>query len=376
MKIIVADDSEMMRKIISKELASLDYEVVEAESGKDAIDKLLLNDDVALMTLDLEMPGMSGFETLKKIRYENFSDSFNNDVPVIFVTGNDNLSDRLKGFEVGATEFIVKSAIKEELTLKVRRILEPDNEFKGTHALVVDDSKLSQKVIKNLLVSKGVKVTVADDGKEASRLIRDNIDKIDFVITDLVMKRMDGYELCKYIRRNLGLTSIPIIVLSAVSERSMLIDLFKVGITDYLMKPFIKEEFLARVKIHLQQIEDNKMIKKNYKEKQEAYQKLRDTQEELLKLERKTTGLAMAVTANHEINQPLMVIRGNIELLVENFRDDLTDKQKKKVDKIFESISRIEKILKQFRDLEEVDFSEYSDNTNMINLQKLKEEQD
>ena len=376
MKIIVADDSEMMRKIISKELASLDYEVVEAESGKDAIDKLLLNDDVALMTLDWEMPGMSGFETLKKIRYENFSDSFNNDVPVIFVTGNDNLSDRLKGFEVGATEFIVKSAIKEELTLKVRRILEPDNEFKGTHALVVDDSKLSQKVIKNLLVSKGVKVTVADDGKEASRLIRDNIDKIDFVITDLVMKRMDGYELCKYIRRNLGLTSIPIIVLSAVSERSMLIDLFKVGITDYLMKPFIKEEFLARVKIHLQQIEDNKMIKKNYKEKQEAYQKLRDTQEELLKLERKTTGLAMAVTANHEINQPLMVIRGNIELLVENFRDDLTDKQKKKVDKIFESISRIEKILKQFRDLEEVDFSEYSDNTNMINLQKLKEEQD
>ncbi|MDD3051779.1 MAG: response regulator [Candidatus Cloacimonetes bacterium] len=373
MKILVIDDDKVMRTAIRKELEKKDLEIIEAECGKKAIKALLLNDDIGLITLDVQMPDMNGFEVLHKIRTEKLSENFNNKIPVIFVTANDTLEDRIRGFELGATEFVVKSRIRDELFVKVMRIVEPDNEFMGTHALVVDDSIFSRNIVSSLLSAKGVKVCTASNGIEGIEILKDPVNSIDFIISDLMMDKMDGFEFSKYVRINLGMSQIPLIILSAVSERSLLIDLFKIGITDYLMKPFMKEEFLARIKVHLQRIEDNRIMKKQYDEKQQAVKQLKETQEEILKLERRNTTLAMGVTANHEINQPLMVIRGNCELLEEQLRNTLNEKQKDKIKKVFESIKRIEEILTQLKKIEEVNFTQYSNITKMINLRKTSE---
>jgi len=368
MKVLVADDDKTMRTIIRRELEKKGLEIIEAENGRAAIGKLLLHNDIGLITLDVQMPDLNGFETLFKIRHEELSETFNNKIPVIFVTSNDTLEDRLKGFDLGATEFVTKSKIKEELLLKVTRIIEPDNEFRGTQALVVDDSSFSRNIITSILTNKGVKVLTAENGLEAIEILREHPERIDFVISDLIMDKMDGFELCKYIRVNMGLTQIPLIVLSAVSERSSLIDLFNTGITDYLMKPFMKEEFLARVKVHLQRIEDNKIIRQQYEEKQEALAKLKETQDEVLHLERKNITLAMAVTANHEINQPLMIIKGNCELLEEQLKSYLNEKHHVKFQKVMEAINRIEGILTQMKKLEEITLTNYSSDTQMIDI--------
>jgi diguanylate cyclase (GGDEF)-like protein len=81
---------------------------------------------------------------------------------------------------------------------------------------------------------------------------------MDIVITDLAMPNMDGMQLCRYIRQDLGRRHIPIIVLTAMSDHSEILEVFKAGASDYLVKPFAKEELLARIHVH---IERNKAVR-------------------------------------------------------------------------------------------------------------------
>jgi DNA-binding response OmpR family regulator len=65
------------------------------------------------------------------------------------------------------------------------------------------------------------------------------------------MPKLGGPEVCRLIRKSLGLLTVPIIVVSVVEDLESVLDVFKVGATDYLMKPYVKEELMARLNTHL-----------------------------------------------------------------------------------------------------------------------------
>ncbi|HPY96379.1 MAG TPA: PAS domain S-box protein [Candidatus Cloacimonadota bacterium] len=101
----------------------------------------------------------------------------------------------------------------------------------------------------------------------------------------------------------------------------------------------------------------------------ESYLQYKKAQEEILKLEKTTTVLAMAVTANHEINQPLTVIKANLDMInfcLDSFNVD--DKIKKYIQRIDESINSITHILEKFKKPEEVEFNDYGGNTIMVSF--------
>lgn len=101
----------------------------------------------------------------------------------------------------------------------------------------------------------------------------------------------------------------------------------------------------------------------------QANQRLEKSREEIVELTRRNTALAMAVTASHDINQPLMILSGNLEMLRESFRDiNLSDTQKRMVDRLFEAIRRIETILEQYRNVQRITIAPYSGNTDMAIL--------
>ncbi|MCH8156358.1 MAG: response regulator, partial [Nitrospinae bacterium] len=146
MKILVVDDSSTFRAIARKELEEEGgYEIIEAEDGEIALETLM-STPVNLVTMDVEMPGLNGYEVCKKIRSEEYSSkiigSANNPLPLIFITGNDSLEERAKGFEAGAADFITKPFLSGELLASVDRLLKPENKFKGLTALVADDSQV------------------------------------------------------------------------------------------------------------------------------------------------------------------------------------------------------------------------------------------
>ncbi len=88
---------------------------------------------------------------------------------------------------------------------------------------------------------------------------------------------------------------------------------------------------------------------------------------EIVKLEKKNTALAMAVTANHEMNQPLMILRGNLDMLLLSIdQQEFSEQQKRFVERIEQAIDRIQKILDKFSDLEDFRLEDYSEGSKMV----------
>ncbi len=255
MKILVVDDSDKMRKTILNELEGEGYDVAEAEDGEKALQQIANNLQPDLIILDVEMPGLDGFDTCVKLQDKSYSRllSHRKDrrVPVLFVTENDNLENRKKGFELGAIDFIDKPFAKGELLAAVKQILLPDINFKGLTALVVDKCQETRQMVSEILERRGMNTIEARNTELGFKIMSDHKKDIDILITDLMMPGIKGAELCRKIRRELNLLDIPIIFLTDMAEQSQLLALFKSGGTDYIVKPFVNEEFFARITVHL-----------------------------------------------------------------------------------------------------------------------------
>ena len=110
-KILVVDDEPDILELVETRLAMAGYETITAESGEEALKSFFTNrPDLAL--LDLEMPGMDGFELCERIRQMS-------DVPIIFLTAFGSEAHRVKGLQVGADDYIVKPFSKNELVARV-----------------------------------------------------------------------------------------------------------------------------------------------------------------------------------------------------------------------------------------------------------------
>jgi DNA-binding response OmpR family regulator len=109
--------------------------------------------------------------------------------------------------------------------------------------LVADDDPKIVKVIKHVLMAEGFRVICAADGEEAIRRFR--LEQPDLVITDIMMPKKDGLEVCKILTAE---ADVPIIVLSAKGEETDRIVGFRMGVDDYLIKPFSPSELALRVR--------------------------------------------------------------------------------------------------------------------------------
>ena len=109
--------------------------------------------------------------------------------------------------------------------------------------LVVDDEMLIRNVIKDYLENEGYEIFEAENGLEDIRVFK--VEKIDLILMDIMMPKMDGYETLKELRK-LGET--PVIMLTAMKEELDKLHGFDLGVDDYVTKPFSPKEVVARVK--------------------------------------------------------------------------------------------------------------------------------
>ena len=109
--------------------------------------------------------------------------------------------------------------------------------------LVVDDDPHIRELIMHFLKARAFEVFAAVDGLDALSIIESN--KVDLVVLDIMMPRMDGWDFCKKIK---GRFDIPVLMLTAKAEISQKLKGFELGTDDYLVKPFEPTEMLARVR--------------------------------------------------------------------------------------------------------------------------------
>jgi DNA-binding response OmpR family regulator len=115
--------------------------------------------------------------------------------------------------------------------------------------LLVDDNPQNLQVLGKLLQEEKYKIEFALDGKSTLEWLKNK--QFDLILLDLNMPGMNGFEVCKRIRSDTGMYEVPIIFLSAESERESILKGFEVGAQDYVTKPFDSRELLARVKTQL-----------------------------------------------------------------------------------------------------------------------------
>src|SRR4051812_5274187 len=116
-------------------------------------------------------------------------------------------------------------------------------------ALVVDDSPETLRLLTDALDGAGMTVMVALDGASAMRIV-DQITP-DIVLLDAVMPGMDGFETCKRLKRDAGLSNVPIIFMTGLAETEHIVRGLEAGGVDYVTKPIVVEEMIARIRVHL-----------------------------------------------------------------------------------------------------------------------------
>ncbi len=115
-RVLVVDDEERLRKLVRDFLIKEDYEVLEAFDGQEALEMFEEHPDIALILLDVMMPRLNGFDTLKEIRKTS-------DVPVIMLTAKGEEEDELTGFSLGVDEYISKPFSPKVLVARVNAVL-------------------------------------------------------------------------------------------------------------------------------------------------------------------------------------------------------------------------------------------------------------
>jgi DNA-binding response OmpR family regulator len=127
--------------------------------------------------------------------------------------------------------------------------------------LIVEDEKDIIEVLRYYLEKEGYRIHIAQDGfaalEVASRVVPD------LILLDLMLPKLDGLEVCKKIKADERLRSIPVLMLTAKAEEADKVKGLDIGADDYITKPFSAKELVARVKAHLRRV-DGGLPEKNY----------------------------------------------------------------------------------------------------------------
>ena len=125
--------------------------------------------------------------------------------------------------------------------------------------LVVDDEIRMRKLIKDFLVAKGYSILEAEDGEKALEAFEENKNKINLVLLDVMMPKLDGWSVLRQIRQE---SKVPIIMLTARGEEQDELFGFELGVDEYISKPFSPKILVARVEAILKRTApDSKEVK-------------------------------------------------------------------------------------------------------------------
>jgi putative two-component system response regulator len=125
--------------------------------------------------------------------------------------------------------------------------------------LIVDDIAENIQVAMNMLKEENYTFSFASDGEEALALV--NNEKFDLILLDIMMPKLNGYDVCKQLKSNPEHYHIPVIFLTAKSDVDAISKGFEVGGIDYIIKPFHASELLARTKTHLELSYSKQLLK-------------------------------------------------------------------------------------------------------------------
>ncbi|MBQ3311122.1 response regulator transcription factor [bacterium] len=166
--------------------------------------------------------------------------------------------------------------------------------------LIVDDNP---KYLEEVLPMYGYDVVTAVDGIQALKILSKESEKVDLVLLDVMMPNMNGWDTLKVIRNNEKIKMIPVIMITAVSEEQKIVSGLKIGADDYVVKPFVLPNLLARIEAVLRRSNWNKKTIKNVDISFGSTEQV----EALTQREKEVLALVAKGASNHDIAEKLFL---------------------------------------------------------------------
>ena len=269
-RVLVVDDVPANVKLLEARLSAEYFDVITAVSGQEAL-TICERAECDVVLLDVMMPDMDGFEVCRRLK----TGLTTHHIPVVMVTALDQPSDRVKGLESGADDFLTKPVSDVALIARVRSlsrlkmmtdelrmravtsreigIESPEREAlaeagRNGRILMVDDRPALSDRIQSMLASEHV-VDMERDPTEA--LFHAAEGSYDLVITSLDLENFDGLRLCSQLRSLERTRNVPILAIAESDNNTRLVRALEIGVNDYLVRPFDKNEILARVRTQI-----------------------------------------------------------------------------------------------------------------------------
>jgi two-component system cell cycle response regulator len=266
-RVLVVDDIPANVKLLEARLSAEYFDVLTAGGGAEALE-ICERERVDVLLLDVMMPGMDGFETCRRLK----ANPKTHHIPVVLVTALDQVSDKVRGLEGGADDYLTKPVDEIALVTRVKNLARlkmlTDEMFmralpgrqtgriedaallralseEGARILVVDDSATSAARIVEWLSPRHEPFAVADP-QAALGLLADA--HFDLMIVSLGLCDADALRLCSQTRSLDRTRHLPIIVLVEPGDEARLLRALDMGVNDYLMRPLDRSELLARVR--------------------------------------------------------------------------------------------------------------------------------
>lgn len=266
-RILVVDDIPANVKLLEVRLLAEYFEVLTASNGPDAIETCE-NGKVDVVLLDVMMPGMDGFEVCRRLK----GDPATSHIPVVMVTALDQISDRIRGLEAGADDFLTKPVNDLQLLTRVKSLVRLKT---LTDELRLRASTTREIGIEELLSRKApdsaapARVLLIDERASSSERIRKMLREaadLDIVsdpqvglfqaaeapyecmLISTALTSFDPLRLCSQIRSLDRTRFLPIMLLADEGEEDRIVRGLELGVNDYLVRPIDAQELTARLR--------------------------------------------------------------------------------------------------------------------------------
>lgn len=203
--VLIVDDEAPARELLASYLDP-EYRTAMAESGAEAVRRAQQLQPDAI-TLDVLMPGSSGFETLAALRKNPETAN----IPIIVVSIVDQ---KQVGFALGAADYLIKPIRKSVLLETIRKHV-PYQYDDDAAILLVDDDPKTLELLEETLRSAGYETQSVQSGKRALEVLSSKL--VSAVLLDLLMPGMDGFEVIRHVRQDAALKQLPIFVMTGKS---------------------------------------------------------------------------------------------------------------------------------------------------------------
>jgi len=259
-RVLIADDDEVLLRTASETLRSIGAEVDTAENGTQAVELATLKDEThdpyQVVILDLKMPDLDGIEAARQIHAQ-----LGDKVSILLISAYDWSDVEDTARDAGINGFISKPLFRSTLYHKISEMLgsqtqqtdrqEDNTDIAGMHILVAEDNDINWEIISVLLKMNDIESTRANNGREALETISSaKPGMYDLIFMDIQMPEMNGIEATKAIRalQDPWARSIPIIAMTADAFSENVVECLAAGMNGHIAKPIDMKVVLKEIR--------------------------------------------------------------------------------------------------------------------------------